>query len=729
MYDSFFLQVIQCKENMTATEQTNCLNSLAALAAILKHGKREDLLPFASIMLQKILESNYKKCSNSLLRKFAIKVIQRIGLTFLKPKVAAWRYQRGNRSLAENLRLADSQPKHGGDTKPVTPPAVPEKEEFDVPEEVEEVIEELMQGLKDTDTVIRWSAAKGIGRVTGRLPKELADEVVGSVLELLSPLEPDGAWHGGCLTLAELGRRGLLLPQRLPVVVPLILKALVYEDSRGYYSIGDHVRDAACYVAWSFARAYDPEILKPYVNSIASGLLIVTLFDREVKCRRAASAAFQENVGRQGTFPHGIEIVTTADYFSVGIRQNAFLKISIFVAQFEEYTVPLIDHLVERKVDHWDAAIRELTASALHNLTSLAPDYMLNTVLCKLLEKTKSSDLNCRHGAVISIGEIIYALFLLKKNVHAKIIEGIRELIYYYREKRYFSGMGGEILRQGFCLLIQKCSLSKLPYHESPLIEDWQLLLDECLLSEVPVIRMKSVAALPSFFEEYYKVVKNEEIIYLEEEKNKVVERYIAELLSLNQTARLGFAMAIGNFPKFMLLGKLNELISALLETLKITEFTLKWAESRRDSIKALISIVSTVGIDSLVKESLAKGELSPSSSQTETSVATTVGSKTVILPSVTTECRHIEEIFQSLLIGLAEYTNDTRGDIGAWVREASMSGLEKMVIMTAKWNKQVLNENLMAKVIGGITQQAVERIDRTRFHAGRVFSALVHHK
>lgn len=54
--------------------------------------------------------------------------------------------------------------------------------------------------------VFRWSAAKGVGRITGRLPKDLADEVVGSVLEIFTRRERDSAWHGGCLALAELGK-------------------------------------------------------------------------------------------------------------------------------------------------------------------------------------------------------------------------------------------------------------------------------------------------------------------------------------------------------------------------------------------------------------------------------------------------------------------------------------------------------------------------------------------
>jgi hypothetical protein len=59
--------------------------------------------------------------------------------------------------------------------------------------------------------------------------------------------------------------------------------------------------------------------LQPFVHQLAKALVITTVFDREVNCRRAAASAFQEHVGRQSTFPHGIDILTTCDYFAVGI--------------------------------------------------------------------------------------------------------------------------------------------------------------------------------------------------------------------------------------------------------------------------------------------------------------------------------------------------------------------------------------------------------------------------
>jgi len=79
-----------------------------------------------------------------------------------------------------------------------------------------------------------------------------------------------------------LGRRGLLLPSRLPEVVPIVLKALAFDEKRANLPVGAVIRDSACYVCWSFARAFDKEVLQPYINSIASALVVVTVFDREV---------------------------------------------------------------------------------------------------------------------------------------------------------------------------------------------------------------------------------------------------------------------------------------------------------------------------------------------------------------------------------------------------------------------------------------------------------------
>lgn len=162
-----------------------------------------------------------------------------------------------------------------------------------IPEEIEEIIEQLMSGLRDKDTIVRWSSAKGIGRITNRLGLDPAEDVLSSLLDLFTYVEDDLAWHGGCLALAELARRGLLLPSQLANVVPIVLNALIFDKKLGNYSLGTNVRDSACYVCWAFARAFEPEVVAPYVSRIAAQLLVVSIFDREINCRRAASAAFQ----------------------------------------------------------------------------------------------------------------------------------------------------------------------------------------------------------------------------------------------------------------------------------------------------------------------------------------------------------------------------------------------------------------------------------------------------
>ncbi|XP_060181490.1 tubulin-folding cofactor D-like isoform X2 [Lycium barbarum] len=195
-------------------------------------------------------------------------------------------------------------------------PNCQEEEDSDVPDIAEEIIELLLSGMRDTGTIVRWSAGKSIGVVTSRLTFLLLDEVLSSVLELFSPSKGDSSWHGGCLALAELARRRMLLLIRFRKLVPVVMKALHYDVRRGPHSIGSHVRDAAAaYVCWAFGCVYCHAAMKSILEQLAPHLLTVACYDREVNCRRAAAAAFQENVGQQGNYAHGIDIVNAADYF------------------------------------------------------------------------------------------------------------------------------------------------------------------------------------------------------------------------------------------------------------------------------------------------------------------------------------------------------------------------------------------------------------------------------
>ncbi|KAM3846756.1 tubulin-specific chaperone D isoform 2-T2 [Vipera latastei] len=654
---------------------------LQSLAQLFKHGKREDCLPYASTVLECLDNCKLFESNETILRKLGVKLVQRLGLTFLKPKVAKWRYQRGFRSLAANLQFST-----GGlipqktENMAVNTGEEEEEEEYDIPGEVENVIEQLLIGLKDKDTIVRWSAAKGIGRLTGRLPKELADDVVGSVLDCFSFQETDNAWHGGCLALAELGRRGLLLPSRLSDVVPVILKGLTYDEKRGACSVGSNVRDSACYVCWAFARAYDPLELRPFVNQIASALIIAAIFDRDVNCRRAASAAFQENVGRQGTFPHGIDIVTTADYFAVGNRANCFLNISV---------------------------IRELSSKALHNLTPLAPEYMTREVVPKLLPLAVGTDLHTRHGAILACAEITHALSLLAEEnkrlisfyLDEKTLEGLKQIHVELRHRQWYRGLGGELMRPAVCTLVEKLSLSKMPFRKDPIIDDWQWLINDTLQSLHLVssnsrqqIKESAVSALAALCNEYY---CNEEGGANPAEQDLLVQ-YISGLQSHEEMIRCGFSLALGALPKFLLKGKLQEVLDALKKVTSISG-GVSFAESRRDGLKAVAKVCLTVGVN---------GEGSPNEFVCK---------------------RNVTEIYNILLDGLTDYTTDSRGDVGAWVREAAMTSLMEVTLLLTRTEPALIDANVSKRIMCSVAQQSAEKIDRFRGHAGSVFLTLLY--
>ena len=62
------------------------IGSFAALASIFKHAKRQDVLPYGTKVLEAVMSSNFTE-GDTLLRKYGIKLIQRIGMMFMKTVV------------------------------------------------------------------------------------------------------------------------------------------------------------------------------------------------------------------------------------------------------------------------------------------------------------------------------------------------------------------------------------------------------------------------------------------------------------------------------------------------------------------------------------------------------------------------------------------------------------------------------------------------------------------
>ncbi|KAL1950308.1 hypothetical protein VTO73DRAFT_5432 [Trametes versicolor] len=331
------------------------LGIMRVICEVMKLGAAEEVQAQKEFLLQvtQTLAGNRTLVANTAIRKLRTKAIARIVIRLLPARI---------RRLHAKAVIED---------------------DFDVPEETEIVLEDLFKALRDTDTIVRYSAAKGIARICERLPEDFAEQVLDQVIHLFSihsaavasiydmPSIAESTWHGACLACAEMARRALVPDERLPELIGWLTKALYFDIRKGAHSIGSNVRDAASYVLWSLSRAQSVEALEPHALNLARHLVVAALFDREIHIRRAASAAFQEYVGRTSLFPHGIDVLRKTDFYAIGVRRNAFLVAAPEVAEHEEYRPFLMDHLLSVTLRHWDPAMRQLGAQSLRTVCDL----------------------------------------------------------------------------------------------------------------------------------------------------------------------------------------------------------------------------------------------------------------------------------------------------------------------------------------------------------------------
>ncbi|CAL8461606.1 g1137 [Coccomyxa elongata] len=736
------------------------------LAHILEQGQRHVLLPFARQLWPLALQLLRSEVANSsaLSRKLALKLAQRVALAMLPPREAKWRYERRCTDIGDTLAgtsdaaLGAENALQGGDLdvplseggssggrEGSTAAAVAEggqggdPESIEVPDKVEDILGALLEGLADKDTVVRWSAAKGIGRVSARLPKELGDEVVEAVLDLFSDAERDSAWHGGCLALAELARRGLLLPHRLQRLAPLVASALQFDVRRGAHSVGAHVRDAAAYVCWAFARAYEREAMTEAAAQLAPALLAAACYDREVNCRRACSAAFQEAVGRQGSFPHGIDIICKADYFALASRSNAYLRVAPFVGGFEEYRSALVDHLIDRKLGHWERPLRELASKALAALVPTEPQLFAEGVLDRLLPLCLDGCLEVRHGAVLALGEVLLALHQMPTSITEERLSSVAGIVPALEAGRLYRGKGGELMRACASRLLECMALSSAPLmgeHKSKLLG----IAEENLRHPSRAIQAASAAALRAFSRAY---LTGEESL-----AEGMVRRYVEGLKpSAAAATRQGYAAALGALPRCLLSQHALVVIDALGATAQVeADPAARDAESRAAAARALADVAAELfplapshapmpnqacadvaaelfplapsqapvpnqadlpdtaeaarpcaavtislsaesgasakaGTESCSAPCQAEGNaLNTVTADEGTSAETTSGGSLHGSVPEVLEAR----VLRRLLTAAADYCTDDRGDVGSWVREAAMASLARILPLWA---------------------------------------------
>jgi hypothetical protein len=492
----------------------------------------------------------------------------------------------------------------------------------------EEIIGELLVSLSHKDTLVRYSASKAVPRIVHKLSLDFRLEVIEAVLATFSRnllQEKTGktnvdqvsasAWHGSLLCVAELLRRQLY-PSELLVRLAEILKiSLSFEQRRLTYMSGSNVRDASCYVCWSLFRA-NKSIDADVLDTIFAELVYLGCYDPEVNIRRAAAAALQEGIGRQGSLPGkengvalGIALIQTVDYFKVGLRTRAYLELPMVVYGLGFHSV--VDYAIDRMVCNWDLTVRRLCGDSLARFEDKP------RIVDRLLGMYNKDNVEVRHGVIYALGEVLFdADTLYRPGSLVKILFD-------------FSSSDltkeNEMLNCEVFLHLYRCLLKHYDHLEPSIKDDVLRLVDRLTLtleqsdSRVVDNIRQSISLLPDVL------------------PASTVDHWI-DRMSCGQST---FAMALG------LLRSSSEICDALVDVLE-----------RRVQ-------VHDVRTRAVAVVALCKGIIGGNG-----------------------ENRYFEVILRCL----DDYTIDSRGDVGSWVRDAAIESWVDVFHLTSdEFNKSAM--------------------------------------
>ncbi|MBW0479625.1 hypothetical protein O181_019340 [Austropuccinia psidii MF-1] len=563
---------------------------------------------------------------------------------------------------------------------------------------IEATIDDLLQCLQDKDTVVRWSAAKYLARIAKCLPDSLSEEVCDAILQLYDAqprkeqnkkLDSGGVsehiWHGACLACAEFLQSKIFPLSRLETLIKWAVQALHFEQRRGIQNIGSGVRDAAAYVLWCFGRAFSSNDLEPHAHQLATQLVLQSLFDREVHIRRAGSAAFQENVGRLGIFPHGIDVLQLADYFTVGLRRSAFLNAAPQIARFQEYHDAILNHLLTVSLPHWDTGIRELASQSICEIARATSTDLPSSLLDRFAIDLQSKDINQAHGTLLAIG-------------------GLAKLLH----ENFSHGNTREVLEKMLDLIKSIPAEYLKPYKSQPLLPAvfqalaYTIPTDPCNCQRFIEASFWKETLLSGLKQPDDNLHRSIQLIFYRLSTYGIGEQelisFVNNLRTASAVTRQASARCLGGFVfgSESLRKHFTPTFEALIYcTQQNNSNSIMVIEVTRNALESLVSIVINSG-------SQAEQVCSP---------------------------KQFLRLMTALVEGLANYTTDQRGDVGSWVRTSSLTGLAELLEYCAQSSSRVhnyLDQTLLQSIIASVLKQTLDSIDSVRELAWKIMSRIV---
>ncbi|RHZ33210.1 hypothetical protein DYB31_005102 [Aphanomyces astaci] len=350
-----------------------------------------------------------------------------------------------------------------------------------------------------------------------------------------------------------------------------------------------------------------------------------------------------------GNFPHGIDLLTKADYFTLASISHAYLDVSRHIAQYAEYRYVLVDHLASVKLFHWDVNVRVLAASALGQLAPLDVAYMLSAIVPPLLVASisPSSDVIVRHGATLALSEIALHIASVPAFIDGEVMRRLKLIPIEMDKRRLYRGRGGEMIRVAVCTLMQ--TIAKLGWPlPIALAKKYLITVEECLKNPNELVRTVAIAAFQELATRYLAKLLDspDHALYMQ----AIVPRFLSSVkdksvLNPNVAARRGFLKALGVMPYVLLHPHVHQCVDLMVVAAVASYHTPdeQDAESRVAAIQALVDIV------------------------TKNHHEMTVDMLTRVLESL-------------LKCADEDYSMDERGDVGSWVRREAMQGLHVIV-------------------------------------------------